>query len=210
MNHNVYVVGNYFYVIDPNGKKEEFHSKNTRIRELNTDVFLISCRDGDQSYSVNLKLNQIVDQDDTPYTSEEFKTFYTNNTGNFSQPSESGGVQSVSGIPVDNSDPANVKVNIVPFSSESTIFTGSNTNSWVTRSLGVFYANRELQVSVYKVQNSRQSAGVREVGSSVPKYFPIGRGTNFFYVLADNSGDIEILSSSNQSTFEVTGTRLIM
>jgi len=119
-----------------------------------------------------------------------------------------GGVQSVTGALVDNTDPANPVVNPLTYVEESTIIAGDASGVWVVRALGAQYANKDVEMKVYRsTGNTTETMGVREVGSAVPKFFPIRRSTTHFEVKADANGDIEIISTTLDTVFEVTGTK---
>jgi len=120
-------------------------------------------------------------------------------------------VQTASGQVVDNTDPANPVFNENTYIEESTIIAGSTTGAWVVRSLGIAYANSDVELKVYKTaDNNISTFGVREVGSIVPKFFPIRRGTVHMEVRADAAGDIEIQSNNTNITFEVTGRKSVL
>lgn len=120
-------------------------------------------------------------------------------------------VETASGQIVDNTDPANPVFNENTYIEESTIIAGSTSGAWVVRSLGPAYANNDVEMKVYKSANNTISQfGVREVGSSVPKFFPIRRGTIHMEVRANSNGEIEIQSNNTSIIFEVTGRKQVL
>jgi len=54
-----------------------------------------------------LLITQLLEEDGSPYTQIDFEEFYRQNTGNFNGGGSAPGVQSVTGVGVDNSDPLN-------------------------------------------------------------------------------------------------------
>jgi len=54
-----------------------------------------------------LLITQLLEEDGSPYTQIDFEEFYRQNTGNFNGGGSAPGVQSVTGVGVDNSDPQN-------------------------------------------------------------------------------------------------------
>jgi hypothetical protein len=110
--------------------------------------------------------------------------------------------------PVAETDDSEPLFNENTYTEESTIVAGDVSGTWVVRSLGAAYANRDVEMKVYKSANNYiKIFGVREVGSSVPKYFPIRRQCTHMEVRADANGDIEILSTNADIIFEVTGRK---
>lgn len=84
INYKIYKVGNYIKVVN-NNTKEIFNGlcKNVFIDSNNTgkNIYDISgIKNLEEKY---LKLDNILKEDETPYTKEEWETFYTENTGNF-------------------------------------------------------------------------------------------------------------------------------
>lgn len=123
----------------------------------------------------------------------------------------SSAILSASGQVVDNTDPNNPIFNENTYTEESTIIAGSATGLWVVRSLGLAYANHDVEMKVYKSANNNIAQfGVRELGSTVPKFFPIRRQTTHMEVRADSNGDIEIQGDDAAIIFEVTGKKPIV
>lgn len=58
-----------------------------------------------------LLITQLLKEDDSPYTQIDFEEFYRQNTGNFNGGGSAPGVQSVTGVGVDNTDPQNPVIN---------------------------------------------------------------------------------------------------
>lgn len=210
MDKKIYVSGNIFYVVDPTdgrvvGQDSATDVKITKELETGSTRYTIF---SPRIEAFTIDFANIKDINGAAYSDgPTWENYYETNTGFKQPPGSSGGVQSVTGGAVDNTDPYNPVVNMVPFTEESTIISGSSSGTWVTRSLGGSYANKEIEMIVYRSEGTEITVGVREAGSTVPKFFPLGRGATRYEVKADGSGDIEILSTSNQATFEVTGTR---
>ena len=61
-----------------------------------------------------LLITQLLEEDGSPYTQIDFEEFYRQNTGNFNGGGSAPGVQSVTGVGVDNTDINNPVINIIP------------------------------------------------------------------------------------------------
>jgi len=121
------------------------------------------------------------------------------------------GVDSASGKIVDNTNPNNPVFNENTYVEESTILAGSSSGLWITRTLGLSYANCDVEMKVYKyADNTINTFGVREFGSTVPKFFPIRRQCTHMEVRADALGRIEIQADNNNIIFEVTGKKEVL
>jgi len=84
-----------------------------------------------------LLITQLLEEDGSPYTQIDFEEFYRQNTGNFNGGGSAPGVQSVTGVGVDNSDPLNPVITgggILPTGTERQVvgFDGSGNAEAVT------------------------------------------------------------------------------
>lgn len=108
----VYNEGNYFFLETEDGKVYKAHTKDVLVTytvEGSNDFYFHNI--DDWSPRGRLTIGNIVDKSGTPYTLQEFKDFYTVNTGGFSSTSGGSGVVETivagTNVTVDSTDPAN-------------------------------------------------------------------------------------------------------
>ena len=78
----IYVKGNYF-IIEQNDKEYSGARKNVEVYQLTPNSEFYYYRNILNWTNDGLKVINIVDESNTPYTAESWETFYTENTGNF-------------------------------------------------------------------------------------------------------------------------------
>nr|DAI89601.1 MAG TPA: hypothetical protein [Caudoviricetes sp.] len=83
----------------------------------------------DWNSDIPLRITQLLKEDGNPYGQAEFETFYSQNTGNFNGGGSAPGVQSVTGVGVDNADPKNP---VITGAGEANLQTVLNTGTFAT------------------------------------------------------------------------------
>jgi hypothetical protein len=102
-----------------------------------------------------------------------------------------------------------IRASVKGFTPEKTSISGSGTGTWIVRSLGVGYANKEVEVMVTRNAGGNGNLfGVRRVGSVLNLSFDLNRGSFYRTVLADQNGNIEMLSTdATNNVIWITGTK---
>jgi len=164
-------------------------------------VQLVDSSKAREVYTINLA--ELYDDQGDPVNTEELALVYLSSFFN-----SIGGVKTVTGPGVDNTDPFNPVVNPYPFQEEQTLISGSaDPDSWVSRDLGPGYANKELRIIIATSRNNLYRGGVRAKGSTLNLITDIGRGSHYTTVATDGAGAFQLFGDSEDLTYTITGTR---
>ncbi len=114
---NIWTQGNYFYLEDTvENIIFEAHSKNVKItkNQLSSNEYYIRNVGGWEKQNIPIPFSSLKKQGGAPWADQtEFETFYQNETGKSNGGGNGGGVASVTGYNVDNTDPLNPVINDV-------------------------------------------------------------------------------------------------